>query len=144
MDVITYPRWIRVNPLWGTRVLWDKRGTISKRIVPTWYLYAFMNKLAIRLWMDGLNLNAISMFLSIRFCHTATNASTWQPVPNYQRRYRHVVVIALKHVIGWELSCTCNVASWSQRRRPKHGCHLDRWGSTCHAYGRKFAIKTQC
>ena len=30
-------------------------GTISRRIVPTWYLYAFMNKLAIRLLTDGIS-----------------------------------------------------------------------------------------
>ena len=42
-----------------------KRGTISRRIVPTLYLYAFMNKLAIRLWMDGLNLNVISGLPSV-------------------------------------------------------------------------------
>ena len=51
---------------------------------------------------------------------------------------------ALQHVIGWALSCTCIVTSWLQRRRPKHGGLADRWGSTCHVYGRKFAIKIQC
>ena len=50
------------------------------RFVPTWYLYAFMNKLEIRLWMDGLNLNVILMFLPIWFCHMAAIASMWQPV----------------------------------------------------------------
>ena len=33
------------------------------------------------------------------------------------------------------------VTSWSQRLRPKHDGLADRWGLTCHAYGRKFAIK---
>ena len=51
---------------------------------------------------------------------------------------------ALQRVIGWELSCTYIVMSWSQRRGPKHDGLADRWGSTCHAYGRKFAIKIQC
>ena len=51
---------------------------------------------------------------------------------------------ALQPVIGWELSCTCIVTSWSQHQQPKHGGVADRWGTTCHAYGRKFAIKVQC
>ena len=53
------------SAVWGTRAFKQKGGTISRRIVPTWYLYALMNKLAIRLWMDGLNLNVIVMFLPI-------------------------------------------------------------------------------
>ena len=40
-----------------------------------------MNKLAIRLWMDGFDLNVILMFLPVWFCHTAAIVSTWQPVP---------------------------------------------------------------
>ena len=49
-----------------------------------------------------------------------------------------------RNTLSWGLSYTCIVTSWSQRRRPKHGGPADRWGSTCHAYGRKFAIKIQC
>ena len=109
-----------------------------------WYLYAFTNKLVIRLWMDGLNLNVILMFLPIWFCHTAAIASTWQPVQNLSTGLPARGCHALQRVIGWELLCTCIVTSWSQRRRPKHGGLADRWRSTCHAYGRKFAIKIQC
>ena len=64
----------------GTRAFKEKVGNISRRIVRTWYLYAFMDKLAIRLWTDGLNLNVILMFLPIWFCHTPAIALTWQPV----------------------------------------------------------------
>ena len=56
-----------------------------------------------------------------------------------QRRHQHVVVTLC--VIGWELSCTCIVTSWS---RSKYGDLADRWWSTCHAYGRKFGIKMHC
>ena len=97
-----------------------------------------------RLWMDGLNLNVILMFLPIWFCHTAAIASTWQPVQNLSTALPARGCHALQNLIGWELSCTCIVTSWSQRPRSKHGGLADRWGSTCHAYGRKFAIKIQC
>ena len=58
----------------------EKGDTISRIIVPTWYLYAFVNKLAKRFWMDGLNLNVILMCLPIGFFYTTAIASTWQPV----------------------------------------------------------------
>ena len=128
----------------GPELFLEKGGTISRRTVPTSYLHASMNKLAIRLWMDGLNLNVILMFLPIWFCHTAAIASTWHPVQNLSTALPARGCHALQCVIGWELSCTCIVTSLSQRRRPKHGGLPDRWGSTCHAYGRKFAIKIQC
>ena len=48
--------------------------------MPTWYLYAFVKKLAIRLWMDGLNLNVILMLFPIGFSHTAAITLTWQAV----------------------------------------------------------------
>ena len=112
----------------GTRAFSEKGGTISRRIVPTWYLYASMNKLAIRLWMDGLNLNVILMILPIWFCHTAAIASTWEPVQNLSTALPARGCHTLQHLIGWELSCTCIVTSWSQRRRSKHGGLADRWG----------------
>ena len=59
----------------GPELFNKKEGTISRRIVPTWNLYAFINKLAIRLWMDGLNLNVILILLPIWFCHMAAIAS---------------------------------------------------------------------
>ena len=68
-------------------------------------------------------------------CSQSHNLSTALPARGYQ---------ALQRVIGWELSCTYIVTSWSQRRRPKHGGLADRWGSTYHVYGRKFAIKIKC
>ena len=71
--------WDGKSAVEGTRAFLEKTDTISRRIVPTWCLYAFMNKLAIRFWMDGLNLNVILMFLPI--CHTTAIALTWQPVP---------------------------------------------------------------
>ena len=122
-------------------------GTISRRIVPTWYPYAFMNKLAIRLLMDGLNMNVILMFLPIWFRHTAAIASTWQPVPEL-----------INGVTGTWLSCFarcdwlkavmhlhCDVMTTTSTTKPwPAGGLADRWGSTCHAYGRKFAIKIQC
>ena len=74
-------------------------------------------------------------------CHMAAIASTWQPVQNLSTALPARGCHALQRVIGWELSCTCIVTSWSQRRRPKHGGLADRWGSTCYVYGRKFAIK---
>ena len=122
----------------GPKLFKKKGGTISRRIVPTWYRYALMNKLVIRLWMDGLNLNVILMLLPKWFCHTAAIASAWQTA--LPARGCH----ALRRVIVRELSCTCIVTSWSQRRRPKHDGLATRWGSTCHAYGRKSAIKIQC
>ena len=128
----------------GPELFKKKGGTISRRIVSTSYLYAFMNMLAIQLWMDGLNLNVILMFLPIWFCHTAAIASIWQPVQNLSTALLVRGCHALQCVIGWELSCTCIVTSWSLRRRPKHGGLADLWGSTCYAYGRKFAIKMQC
>ena len=58
-----------------------------------------MNKLAIRLWIDGVNQNVILMFLPIWFCHTTSIASTWQPVPE-----------PINGVTGTWLSCfeTCD------------------------------------
>ena len=125
-------KWVHIY-IWQKCSLGDpsflkKGGTISRRIVPTWYLYASMNKLAIRLWMDGLNFNVILMFLTIWFCHTAAIASTWQPVQNLSNALPARGCHALQHLIGWELSCTCIVTSWSQRRRSKHGGLADRWG----------------
>ena len=116
--------------------------TISKRIVPTWYLYTFMNKY--RLWLGGLILNVIPMSLPIWFCPVPASASTWQSVQNLLTALPARGCHVLQRVIGWELSCTCIVMSWPQRRRPKHGGLSDRWGSTCHAHRRKFAIKIQC
>ena len=109
------------SAVYGTRTFQEKGGTISRIIVPTWYIYAPMNKLAIRLWMDGLNLNVILKFLPIWFCHTAAIASTWRPVQNLSTALPARGCHVLQRVIGWELSCTCIVMSWSQRRRPKHG-----------------------
>ena len=69
----------------------------------------------------------------------------WQPVQNLSTALPARGCHALQHVIGWELSCTCIVTSWSQRRRPKHGGLADRWGRLAMiAYGRKFATKIQC
>ena len=42
---------------------------------------------------------------------------------------------ALQRAIGWELSYTWIVTSWSQRQPPKNDGLVDRWGSTSHAYG---------
>ena len=59
----------------GPQLFFKKRGggSIPRRIVPTWNLYAFTDKLAIRLWMEGLDLNVILIFLPIWF-------AIWQPV----------------------------------------------------------------
>ena len=101
-----------------------------------------INKLTIRLWMDGFNLNVILIVLSIWFCHTAPIASTWQSVPEPINDVTSTWLSCFATCDWLELPCNCIVTSWSQRRRPKHGGLLvDRWGSTCHAYGRKFAIK---
>ena len=121
----------------GPKLFKKKRGIISRRIVPTWYIYASMNKLAIRLWMDGLNLNVIWMFCRYDFAIRQPLHRHDSQSRTYQRPYRHVVIIALQRVIG------C-IATSSQRRRPKHGGLANRWGSTCHAYGRKYGIKIQC
>ena len=93
---------------------------------------------------DGLDMNVTLMFLPIWFCPTAAIASTSQPVQNLSAALPARGCHVLQRVIGWELSCTCIVTSWSQHRRPKYGGLADRWGSDCHAYGRKFAIKLQC
>ena len=72
--------------------LYRKNGrTILRRISPTWYLYSFMNKLAMRLWMDGLNLNVISVDMILPYgshCIDMTASPR-----TYQRRYRHVFVM---------------------------------------------------
>ena len=54
-----------------------------------------------------------SIFLSVQNLSTALPAR---------------VCHALQRVIGRELSCTCIVTSWSQRRRPKHGGLAVHWG----------------
>ena len=93
--------------------------------------------------MDGLNLNVILMFLPIWFCHTAAIAPIWQPAQNLSTALPAHDCHVVQRVIGWAPPCTCIVTSWSQHRWPKHVGLADRWGSTCHAYGRKFAIKIQ-
>ena len=137
-----FGKWIKCKL--GEPSFLRKRGTIARRIVLTCYLYAFTNKFAIRLLMAGFKLNAILMFLPIWFYHTVAIASTWQPVQNLSTTLPALGCPALQRVIGWERSCNCFVTSWSQRRRPKNGGRADRRGSTCHAYGRKFAIKIAC
>ena len=116
--------------------LTDLRG--SDQLTPFdkctgWYLYAFMNKLAIQLWMDGLKLNVILMFFRYDFV-------IWQPLHRHESRSQNLSTAlpacgchALQRVIGWKLSCTCIVTSWSQRWRPEHGGFTDRWGLTYHA-----------
>ena len=139
LEVIDQMHWVKVL-FRGPKLFKKKRGTISRIIVHTWYLYAPMNMLAIRLWMDGLNLNVIFMYSPIWFCHTAAIASTWQPVQNLSTALPARGCHALQRVIGWALSCTCIVTSWSQRLQPKRGGVADWRGLTCHSYGRKFAI----
>ena len=96
-----------------------------------------INKLTIRLWMDGFNLNVILIVLSIWFCHTAPIASTWQSVlSTYQRRYQHVVVML------------CNL--WLARAPVQLHCDVmittsttKTWWSSCRSLGVNFAMLTE-
>ena len=63
---------------------------------------------------------------------TAAIASTWQPVQNLSTALPARGCHALQHLIGWEPSA---IKTWWSCRS---------LGSTCHAYGRKFAVKIQC
>ena len=96
-------------------------------------------------WMASSQFGCNFNVFAESFCHTAAIASTWQPVSTaLPARGCHALQRVIGWDPGWELLCTCIVTSWSQRWRPKHGGLADRWGLTCHAYGRNFAIKIQC
>ena len=58
--------------------------------------------------------------------------------------YYFQTAYASQRMIGWELSCTCIVTSRSGRQPSKYGALADLSRATCHVYGRKFDIKTQC
>ena len=95
-------------------------------------------------WVDGFNLNVILMFCRYDFVIRQSLHRRDSQYRIYQRRYGHVVVMLCNVWLDESSQCTCIVTSWSKRRRPKHGGLVDRCWSTCHAYGRKFAIKLQC
>ena len=80
----------------GPELFMKRGGTISRRILPTWYLYAFVNKLTIRLCMDGLNLNVhvILFFFADMILSYGSHCIDMTASPRtYQQRHRHVVVM---------------------------------------------------
>ena len=77
----------------GPELLKKKGGTISRRNVPSCYVYAFTNKLVIRLWIGGLDLNVILMlYADLILPHGSLCIDMTSP-RTYQRRCRHVVVM---------------------------------------------------
>ena len=119
----------------GSELFKKKRHYFMKNL-PTFYIYAFMNKLVIWMWMDCLNLNVILMFLLIWFCHTAVIESTWQPVQN-----QHLVVMLCN---VWLAESSRASALWSH----DHNIETKTWWS-CWSLEVdlvclwKFAIKVQ-
>ena len=100
------------------------------------YFYISIKSAHNRVWI----LNEILMFSRHHF-------AIRQPLHRHDSQFLNLSTAlpargchALQRVICWELSSTCIVKSWSQRRRQKHDNLTDRWGSTCHVYGRQFVI----
>ena len=84
-----------------------------------------------RLWMDDLSSCVVLSFLQKWFNGTTAIASI------AKQRFCH----ASWRVIGWKLSCTCIVTSWSGRQRSKHGVLVHLTSAVFHAYGQIFDIK---
>ena len=91
-----------------------------------------------------------SMWMSF-WCFCRYDFAIWQPFHRHDTQSQNLSTglsargcHALQRAIAWEFSYTYIVTSWSQHRRPKHGGLANRWGSTCHVYRTKFAIKKQC
>ena len=72
---------------------------------------------------------------------TAAIVSTWQEAVSLSTASPARGCHALQPVIGWELSRTCTVTSWS-RHNDRNMAILPIVGG--HAYGRKFDIKMHC
>ena len=123
-------------------------------ILLTQLLQTFINRLVIRIVMDGLASCAVFQVFVRWWSRTTRPLSNaiFISLPNkvcraiygWLRTLVHLHCDAPQRMICRELTHTCIVTSWSGRQQSKHGDVADLSKATLHVYGRKFGIKSLC